>query len=83
MIPAKLTVSGFENLLTMPVNVLFSGPQRLVVRKMQLLAVPLPELAKQYKNWNVLRKKLRKTTVNRNTSYVKYHVTKLTRYYTD
>lgn len=27
MIPAKLTVSGFEDLLTMPADVLFSGPQ--------------------------------------------------------
>lgn len=36
-------VSGFEDLLTVPANVLFSGPQRCVMRKMQLLAVPLPE----------------------------------------
>ena len=43
MTPAKLTVSGFEDLLTMPANVLFSGPQRFVVRKMQLLAISLPE----------------------------------------
>lgn len=27
MIPAKLTVSGFEDLLTVPAYVLFSGPQ--------------------------------------------------------
>ena len=72
-------VSGFEDLLTVPANVLFSGPQRCVMRKMQQLAVPLPEQAKQYKHWNVFRKKLRKKTVNRNTSYVKYHVTKLIR----
>ncbi|SUG49824.1 Uncharacterised protein [Salmonella enterica subsp. arizonae] len=43
MIPAKLTVSGFEDLLTVPAYVLFSGPQRCVMRKMQLLTVPLPE----------------------------------------
>ena len=73
-------VSVFEELLTMSANVSFSGPQRCVMRKMQQLAVPFPEQAEQYKNWNVLRKKLRKKTVNRNASYVKYHVTEFTRY---
>ena len=72
-------ISEFEDLLTVPANVLFSGPQRCVMRKMQQLAVPLPEQAKQYEHWSVLRKKLRKKTVNRNTYYVKYHVTELTR----
>ena len=33
----------------MPADVLFSGPQRCVMRKMQLLAVPLPEQIVHYR----------------------------------
>lgn len=43
MIPVKLAVSGFENLLPVPANISLSRPLRFVMREIQLLAVSVPE----------------------------------------